>query len=162
MVVGSRETQLSAGTADAWRIARGEAELPDDAPVLRIWGGKNSYNARGRGSTSARRAYDGRTWRWVAPPTSRGRSYAADRHDTTYGDVYPGEIIAEFTLGERGTPTPHGWYLVRVHPEKPLVLLHAIRRTKQGYVLAINKQGMTPEESAQAYGTIVVPDPAWR
>jgi hypothetical protein len=42
------------------------------------------------------------------------------------------------------------------------VLLHVIRRTRQGYVLAINKQGMTPEESAQAYGTIVVPDPAWR
>jgi len=153
---------LTAETANAWQIARGEAELPKDAPAIRIWGGMNNYNARGRGSTSARRAYDGRTWRWVAPPTSRGRFLAADRHDTTYGDVYPGEVVAEFRLGERGAPTPHGWYLVRAHPEKPLVLLHVIRKTHQGYVLSVSRKGVTPEESAQAYGTIVVPDPAWR
>jgi hypothetical protein len=92
---------------------------------------------------------------WVSEPASRGRFYASDRHDVKYGDVWPGEIIASYTLG--GSRTPDAWYLVQ-DSDEPLVRLAASRRRDGRWTLTVPET----DEYQGLPGEVVVPDPYWR
>lgn len=118
----------------------------------RIRGAANDYNSRGRGATMSRRVYRGGSWLWVSAPASRGRYLASDRRDVQYGDVYEGEIVAEYTLGQK-LPVPSRFWVVVLadEQEKPLKLLSHIK-IKSGYRLSMDGC----EESLD------VPDPSWR
>ena len=140
---------LKGECAAAWAIAVG-ATPPDPASAsIRICGAENDYNARGRGSTMARRVLRGGQWAWVSAPASRGRLRASDRHDATCGDVYVGEIVAQYTLG--GSSTPDVWYLV-YGSERPLHRLAATHRRDGRWDLTLDG----------AEGTVTVADPYWR
>ena len=104
----STDTELRATVLHAWDVAKGQVEGEETA--RRIRGALNDYNSRGRGSTMARRVLRDGTWDWVSAPASRGRHLAGDRRDVQWGDVYEGEIIAEYTLGsKRPRPNSFGW-----------------------------------------------------
>jgi hypothetical protein len=143
-------------TKRAWAIARGEAPAPQES-CGQIWGAKNSYNARGRGNTYVRRVYRDGRWQWFSPPASRGRFLAADRKDTKYGDVYIGDIIAEYTLGSR---TPDQWLLI-VDGDGEWATWVSLDATK----LRNGRWRVTVASSPgkeDVPGELDVPDPYWR
>jgi hypothetical protein len=69
-----------------------------------------------------------------------------------YGDVFEGELIAEYTLGNK-KPTPDRFWVVVMEDEqaKPLRPLQYVR-IKTGYRVTLDG----------CEGTLDVPDPAWR
>ena len=132
--------------------AIGQSPIPAEAPPIKIRGAANDYNARGRGSTMARRVLRNGGWEWVSAPASRGRDRADDRQDTQRGNVWPGEIVATYTLGGRGKPEPDNFALVlgagkSVFHELP----HTLRRDGQS---ALTLPAVSDP--------LLVPDPAWR
>lgn len=146
----STETKIT-----GWDIASGKAPAPETA-VGRVIGAQNDYNARGNGSTMARRVYRGGQWQWLSAPASRGRYLSADRNDTVEGDVWGGDVIATFTLGGRGEPTPDKWQIVRHVPDSEgriTFRVNAARLAGGGYRLTVATR---PGES------IDVPNPSWR
>lgn len=138
----------------AMKVARCEEAGIDEA-VAEIWGASNDYNAKGRGSTEARRVLRNGSWEWLSKPASRGRYLAGDRRDTTYGNVFEGEIVATFTLG--GNRTPSGFSIVAKKgwsaekPDQAIMKLDFVA-TKSGYRLTRSKTGETIEVS----------DPYWK
>ncbi len=99
----------------------------------------------------ARRVWRDEAWTWVSRPASRARYLAGDRHDIVRGDVYPGEIVAEYTLG--GNTEPDAWFVVVADngDGKPLRRLAVVKR-RDGYSLTHKRME----------GDIVVPSPYWR
>lgn len=84
----------------ACRRARGEEQIPADESSRRVRGGHCDYSARG-----ARRAHwyrmvwrDG-AWQYFARPLAKVTMYADTRHQSEYGAVWHGEILAEHDLG---------------------------------------------------------------
>jgi hypothetical protein len=131
----------------------GKQAIPDDEAPIRIWGASNDYNARGHGVTEARRVLRNGTWQWFAPRASSGRLRASDRKDTQYGDVWLGELVAEYTLGKKN-PEPDMFLVVYVGDDgetKRSVLKHTKRRDGQYSIVIPGVE--TP---------LVVADPAWR
>ncbi len=116
---------------------------------VEIVGAENYYNARGRGYTMTRRVLRDVVWQWVSRPASRGRYYARDRQDVQWGEVWPGEVIAEFRLGES---TPRAWYVVHPREARKLLRLSGVRLRDGSYRL-------THEEYE---GEIIVTDPYWK
>lgn len=138
---------------NAIAIALGTEPIADDAAPIRVVGARNDYNSRGRGSTMARRVLRRGSWEWVSAPTSRGRFLSADRNDKQYGDVWIGEVLAQYTLGGRGRPAPEKFYLVEEPDEngKHLQELTHVRRRDGRYTLTL------PDDQL-----LLVSDPAWR
>lgn len=116
--------------------------------AISVRGAQNDYNSKGRGSTMARRVLRNNKWIWLSEPASRGRTLSADRNDTKYGDVYEGELVAEYTLGS-SRPTPEKFFIA-AKEEKPLKLLD-FAKLKTGYRITL--------PSGQ---TAVVDDPSWK
>lgn len=135
----------------AWGVASGKSARPANSPSIRIVGAKNSYNAKGRGSTMARRVFSGGQWKWVSKPASKGRFLSGDRNDTQRGDVYAGDIVAEYTLG--GSNVPSSVYMVVDGDDGNLVELN-VKRTAGGWVLA------HPDDPDG--DKITIPDGYWR
>lgn len=136
-----------AHTRHAFLVAKGEATAAEEA--IEITGARNDYNAKGRGSTMARRVLRNGSWEWVSKPASRGRYLAGDRKDATRGDVYEGEIIAEFTLG--GSGKPNCFMYASQRESAPLVIFEGFARTKEGFKL-----------TAKNGESIMVSDPYWK
>jgi hypothetical protein len=132
-------------------IAAGRIPAPPEDKGVEVWGAKNDYNARGRGHTYVRRVLRGGRWEWVSPPASRGRFLAADRRDVQYGDVYLGEVIAEYTLG--GNRQPDKWFLVDPHDDYIWWALEGTRRRDGQWDLRL---------SGRQESILTVPDPYWR
>ena len=135
-----------------WLIARGQAEADPADSGREIRGAANDYNARGNGSTMVRRVYRAKEWVWVSKPASKGRYLASDRKDVERGPVYPGEIVAQYTLG--GARSPERWWLTVADGEYPLIGLSGRHRRDGQYELSVDAAGYT--------GTVLVPDPYWR
>ena len=133
-------------------IATGKEQIPPTAAPIRARGAANDYNAKGRGSTIARRVLRNGAWEWVSAPASRGRYLASDRKDTQYGNVWIGEVLATYTLGGRGKPEPDNFLLV-LGSDDPMFhkLPHTLRRDGQ-YSLTL------PGNDEP----LLVTDPAWR
>lgn len=117
----------------AFKIALGDTTIEADENAHEVRGAQNDYNAKGRGSTMARRVLRNGTWEWLSAPASRGRFLASDRKDTTYGEVYEGEIVAQYTLG--GDKRADKFFVV-ISAEKPLVEIDATK-IKTGYKLEL-------------------------
>lgn len=135
-------------TRAAWAIARGETSADASAPGAEIIGARSDYNSRGRGSTMARRVYRDGAWSWVSEP-------ARDRRDTRYGNVWPGDIVAEYVLGGHRTPTD--WYLI-IEGDKPRQKLDARLRRDGQYSLTVHSY----DDAEDVPGELVVPHPYWR
>ena len=146
----SPETLRAEAIRTATEVAMGRGTIADDAAPIRIRGAQNNYNARGSGSTMARRVLRDGEWKWVSAPASRARLRSGDRHDTQMGDVWVGEIVANYTLGARGTPTPDSFVLVIGGDDKPLQTVPHVKRRDGQYTLTFGEE------------TLVVSSPAWR
>ena len=142
---------MSPELSRAWDLALEIIEPREDDFSASIVGAANDYNARGRGSTMARRVLRKGAWEWVSAPASRGRVRADDRHNKTYGDVFEGEIVAEYTLG-LAKPKPEAFYIVRASNTKPCLVNLEFTKTRSGYKLRGAKSGKE----------IVVSDPTWK
>lgn len=140
---------LSPELVRAVDTATGRVAPADDARAIVIRGAWNDYNAKGRGSTTARRVLRDGVWKWVSAPASSGRFRAADRHDVRHGDVWVGEIVAQYTLGARRL-APDYFYLVW-EADKPLLPLEFVRRRDGQYGLTL-----------PGGEVIIITDPAWR
>ena len=139
--------------AAACRRARGEETIPGDEAPTWVVGAKNSYNARGNGSTMARRVLRDGAWTWLSAPASRGRYLSGDRHDVQSGDVWLGELVAEYTLGGRGTLTPNRWLLpCGMKEDKARMVPCDGTRRRDGQCTVTLPDG----------SDIVVSDPSWR
>ncbi len=142
------DTAMNTDTTEvAWQYATGQRPAPAVAGRA-IRGAVNSYDSRGKGATMARRVFRGGAWTWVSRPAARERYLAADRWDTKYGDVWPGEIVAEYTLG--GASTPDAWHLVS--DATPILVALEAQKTKAGWVLSLPGHD----------GSVTLPDPYWR
>lgn len=154
-VTPAPESQPARKSDVVWSIASGVAAADPASPSISIRGAANNYNSRGNGGTMARRVLRNGSWQWVSRPASRGRYLASDRHDAQYGDVYAGEIIAEYTLG--GSSIPDAWYLVYEREvkgtRKTLFTLTATKR-RDGRWSLCRKPGDAD--------IILVSDPYWR
>lgn len=74
------------------------------ASAIRARGAWRDLNAKGNGTESYRRALSpGGAWRFVSRDRlPRGTFRAADRKATVYGDVYAGDLLADFDRSLRG------------------------------------------------------------
>lgn len=101
-------TELHDSVKQACEIATGRAQIPNDAPAIRVIGAEKDLNSRGRGPQWYRMVYRGA---WMYASSDRlpaGNFRAADRRATVYGNVYAGEIVADH---DRGGPI-NDMYLV--------------------------------------------------
>ena len=149
-IAGIEALETKDPVAIAELVVQGLAAQPEVSCGHMI-GARNNYNARGRGDTMARRVLRGGKWAWLSSPASQGRYCAADRRDTEYGDVYAGDVLATYTLGQ-SRPVPDSWRLVcDTVKAADMVCDVAATKTKSGYRLTL-----------PSGATVDVPDPAWR
>lgn len=88
---------LSKATIIACDIATGNA-TDDTATAIRTKGAWRDLNSKGNGTETYRRALSpGRTWRFVSSERlPRGTFLANDRHAYVRGDVYVGDLLADY------------------------------------------------------------------
>lgn len=98
-----QSTAISETVKIACDIATGTA-TDDSAVAARSRGSWRDLNAKGNGTETYRRALSpGGTWRFVAAERlPRGTFLAADRGACVRGDVYVGDLIADYDRGLRG------------------------------------------------------------
>jgi hypothetical protein len=84
-------------------IATGAAQDPT-AVAIRVRGAWRDLNAKGNGTETYRRALSpGGSWRFVsATRLPRGTFLAADRKASVRGDVYVGDLLADYDRSLRG------------------------------------------------------------
>lgn len=91
---------LPAAVLAACEIAAGRAPADPDATALRIVGAKKDLNCKGRGPHWYRMVFRNGAWMYVS--TERlpsGTFRASDRRASVYGEVFPGEIVADHDRG---------------------------------------------------------------
>lgn len=102
-------------------------QLTDQAATPRIYtirAAHKDYSARGRCRQHwYRMVYRDGAWSYFARDRlSRGAYYAADRHQTVYGDVRAGEYVCEHNHGA-GVDTVYRVAHAPEDPSKPLIAL---------------------------------------
>lgn len=110
-IAAEQERRKAAAAPDpiqvACDIAAGRASADPDAEGARIRGAHKDLNAKGRGPEWYRMVYRGGSWQYVSDERLPSGTYrASDRRATVYGEVYPGEILADH---DRGKPVDQIW-----------------------------------------------------
>jgi hypothetical protein len=96
-------TAITEATRLACDIATGAA-IDHTATAIRVKGAWRDLNAKGNGTETYRRALTpAGSWRFVASERlPRGTFRAADRGAKVCGDVYPGDLVADYERSLRG------------------------------------------------------------
>jgi len=99
----SEPTTISLAIQCACDIATGAASDPT-AGAIRTKGAWRDLNAKGNGTETYRRALShGGAWRFVSPERlPRGTFLAADRGAVVRGDVFVGDLVADYDRSLRG------------------------------------------------------------
>jgi hypothetical protein len=95
-----RELAYRDALARAIRRARGEEPIPDDERPIRVIGARADYSARMRAREHwFRMVYREHRWTYFTDYLEPIGLRAAQRHQTLYGDVYIGELLAQHDRG---------------------------------------------------------------
>jgi hypothetical protein len=133
------ETTISDRVKSACDIAAGRAEAAPDATGTRITGSKKDLNAKGRGPEWHRMVYRSGSWRYVSDERlPRGDFRASDRRATVYGEVYPGEIVAQH---DRGCPLDSAWLACGPDEDGKVLVACDFRRRRDGKLTFVLPDG---------------------
>jgi hypothetical protein len=110
--------------------AKGEQPIPDDEPGLSILAAHCDYSARCKMREHwFRMAWRNDTWEYIGERLSGVGLLASTRHQSSYSDVWPGELIAQH---DRGKPVDTIWLVVLVPDSKePIIRREKLQFTRR-------------------------------
>jgi hypothetical protein len=110
--------------------ARGDEPIPDDEPGQSILAAHCDYSARGKMREHwFRMAWRNDTWEYIGERLSGVGIHTHTRHQSSYADVWPGELIAQH---DRGKPIDIIWLVVLVPDSKePIIRREKLQFTRR-------------------------------